>query len=273
MRPALLVALFAPLALPAPARADRYARGQLLYQEMCVRCHTVGWKLPGTAEPNAQGNVDLTRIIDKRGDDQLRSWMSDPARERDKSSCRHGALGREQIDDLIHFLHARAGAAPEKPRPAARTSHEQELQFELILADGSLYAHKGKFYFAGREVNVTTGTLQITGLFPNPEHTLRPGQFARVRARTSIRSGAIAVPQRAVSELQGSYQVTLVDADNKVHIQPVRIGERTGTMWIIEEGVQPGQRVVVEGIQRVKEGMLVHTTNAPPESLASAASK
>jgi len=140
----------------------------------------------------------------------------------------------------------------------ARVSHEQELEFELLLTDGSVYAHKGKFYFVGREVSPTTGTLQITGLFPNPENVLRPGQFARVRARTAMRSGAIAVPQRAVSELQGSYQVTVVDAQNKAHIRTVVTGDRVGTDWVIEKGIDPGDRVVVEGLQKAKEGTVVN---------------
>jgi membrane fusion protein (multidrug efflux system) len=139
-----------------------------------------------------------------------------------------------------------------------RIAHQQELEFELILADGHLYPEKGKFAFAGREVNPTTGTIQITSLFPNPEATLRPGQFARVRARTQIRKGALVVPQRAVNELQGSYQVTVVDDQNKAHVTPVVMGDRIDSDWVVEKGLQPGARVVVEGLQKAKEGMLVN---------------
>jgi len=141
-----------------------------------------------------------------------------------------------------------------------RATHEQELELELILADGSVYPHKGKFVFAGREVNPTTGTIQLTGLFSNPDAILRPGQFARVRAKTQVRKGAIVVPQRAVSELQGSYQVALVNEQNgtnKVHLQPVTVGERIGSDWIIEKGLKPDERVVVEGTQKAKEGAVV----------------
>jgi membrane fusion protein (multidrug efflux system) len=138
-----------------------------------------------------------------------------------------------------------------------RTEHEQALEFQLILADGSVFPHPGRFFFVSREVNPTTGTLQLTALFPNPEYILRPGQAARVRARTEIRQGALLVPQRAVTELQGSYQVATVDAQNKGHIRPVTTGERVGSDWIIEKGLQPGDRVVVEGTQKVKEGIPV----------------
>jgi membrane fusion protein (multidrug efflux system) len=138
-----------------------------------------------------------------------------------------------------------------------RTAHQQELDFELILADGYVYPEKGKFAFAGREVNPTTGTIQITSLFPNPEAILRPGQFARVRARTQMRKGALVVPQRAVNELQGSYQVTVIDDQNKAHVTPVTMGDRIGSDWVVEKGLQPGARVIVEGIQKAKEGMVV----------------
>ncbi len=139
-----------------------------------------------------------------------------------------------------------------------RAAHEQDLQLHLILADGSVYPEPGKFSFAGREVNPTTGTIQLVGLFPNPNFTLRPGQFARVRAMTQIRKDALEVPQRAVTELQGSYQVAVVDNENKVHLQTVTVGEQVGPDWVIEKGLHAGERVVVEGTQKVKEGTVVH---------------
>ena len=140
----------------------------------------------------------------------------------------------------------------------ARTTHEQELELQLVLADGSTYPYPGKFYFAGREVSATTGTIQLAGLFPNPTFVLRPGQFARVRARTETRKGAIVVPQRAVSELQGSYQVGVVDQNNKVHIQSVKVGDQVGSDWVIEKGLAAGERVIVEGTQKAKEGATVN---------------
>jgi len=132
-----------------------------------------------------------------------------------------------------------------------------QLEIELILADGAAYYPKGRIYAADRQISPTTGALRVAGLFPNPNYALRPGQFARVRVMFDTKHDALLVPQRAVAELQGSYQVAVVDADNKIHIQPVQIGERTGNLWIIEKGLHPGQRVVVEGIQKVKEGATV----------------
>jgi membrane fusion protein (multidrug efflux system) len=145
----------------------------------------------------------------------------------------------------------------ENPDAAKRAAQEKQLGLQLILADGSLYPHKGTFSFADREVDVKTGTLRLQGLFPNPGNILRPGQFARVRAITTTRKGALLVPQRAVTELQGSYQVAVVGNDNKVSIRPVKVGERVGTEWIIEEGLKPGEKVVAEGTQRVKAGVTV----------------
>lgn len=139
-----------------------------------------------------------------------------------------------------------------------RATHEQSLELQLVLADGSVYPHPGRFYFAGREVNPTTGTIQLAGLFPNPGYVLRPGQFARVRAKTQTREGALLIPQRAVSQLQGSYQVDTVQPDNKVHVQTVSVGERIGSRWLIEKGLKPGDRVIVEGTQKAKEGVAVN---------------
>jgi len=139
-----------------------------------------------------------------------------------------------------------------------RAVHEQGLELRLILADGSDYAYPGKLYAVGREVNPTTGTIQVIGLFPNPGYVLRPGQFGRVRARTQIRSDALVVPQRAVTQLQGTYEVATVDNQNKAHIQPVTVGEQLGSAWVIEKGLRPGERVIVEGAQKVKEGIPVN---------------
>jgi membrane fusion protein (multidrug efflux system) len=107
-------------------------------------------------------------------------------------------------------------------------------------------------------VDVRTGTIKIAALFPNPGNILRPGQFARVRAQTMTKRGALLVPQRAVTELQGSYQVAVVGADNKVDIRPVKAAERVNNLWVIDEGLKPGERVVAEGIQKIKQGMDVN---------------
>ncbi len=136
--------------------------------------------------------------------------------------------------------------------------HMGTLQLELILADGTTYPNRGKFYFADREVNPATGAIQMTALFPNPGNVLRPGQYAKVRTAVSTLSGALLVPQAAITELQGSYQAALVDSSNKVDIQTVKVGDRVGTLWVVTEGLKPGQRVVTRGLQKIRPGMLVN---------------
>jgi membrane fusion protein (multidrug efflux system) len=128
---------------------------------------------------------------------------------------------------------------------------------DLILSGDNVYPHQGKFFLADRQVDVKTGTIRLGALFPNPGNILRPGQFGRVRAIIRTKPGALLVPQRAVTELQGSYQVAVVSADNKVEIRPVKVSERVGTLWVIDQGLQPGERVVVEGLQKLKAGMTV----------------
>jgi membrane fusion protein (multidrug efflux system) len=125
---------------------------------------------------------------------------------------------------------------------------------ELILADGSVYPNKGSILVADRHVDAKTGTIRFAAVFENPSGVLRPGQFARVRLPTSVAKDALLVPQRAVIETQGSYQVAVVTPDNKASLRPVKVGERVGDMWIIQSGIQPAERVIVEGFQKVKEG-------------------
>src|SRR5712664_757134 len=144
------------------------------------------------------------------------------------------------------------------PTEASRQAEEKRLPLELILADGTTYAKKGKVSFADRAVNQNTGAIRIAGLFDNPGNILRPGQYARIRAATTIRQGALLIPQRAVSELQGNYQVAVVDNDNKVSIVAVKVAERAGAMWIIADGLKPGERVVAEGVQKVRTGAQVN---------------
>src|ERR1700704_2584500 len=156
------------------------------------------------------------------------------------------------------------------PTEATRQSQEEHMPFELILADGTTYAKKGKFSFADRAVNQNTGAIRIAGLFDNPGNILRPGQYARIRAATSIRQGALLIPQRAISDLQGSYQVAVVNQENKVNIVSVKVAERTGSMWIIENGLKPGERVVAEGVQKVRPGAQV---NPKPYAASAAETK
>lgn len=134
----------------------------------------------------------------------------------------------------------------------------EQGNLELILANGSVYGHRGKPFLAGREVDVKTGTIQIAGVFPNPENLLRPGQYGKVRIAMDLRKGALLVPQRAVSQLQGAFQIAVVGPDNKVEIKAVEPGPRVGSLWVIEKGLAPGDRIVVEGAQKVKAGMEVN---------------
>jgi RND family efflux transporter MFP subunit len=143
-------------------------------------------------------------------------------------------------------------------RKLATGAESQPLGLQLILSDNSVYPEKGKFFYADRQINPNTGTLQIAGTFPNPDFVLRPGQYGRIRAQTQTRTNIIVVPQRAVTEMQGTYQVVVVDEQNKAHVKPVTIGPQVGARWIIEKGLQPGDRVVVEGTQKAKEGVVVN---------------
>jgi RND family efflux transporter MFP subunit len=138
---------------------------------------------------------------------------------------------------------------------------------DLILADGTVYPERGWVLLTDRQVDVTTGSIRIVSAFPNPKNILRPGQFGRVRAATTTRLGALLIPQRAVTELQGTYQVAVVGTDNKVNIRLVKVGERVGTMWIIEEGIKSGESVVAEGVQKVRAGTVVNPkpTGRAPE--------
>jgi RND family efflux transporter MFP subunit len=150
------------------------------------------------------------------------------------------------------------------PTVASREAKERELELELILSDGSTYGRKGKFFAADRQVDAQTGAIRLAGVFPNPDNVLRPGQYGRVRFISYIRPGALLVPQKAVTELQGSYQVAVVGSDNKVSIRNVTVGERTGPMWIIEEGLKPGERIVAEGVQKARDGIAVNPVPASP---------
>jgi membrane fusion protein (multidrug efflux system) len=144
------------------------------------------------------------------------------------------------------------------PTETSSEAAGKTLHLQLILADGSTYLHEGTFYFADRQVNESTGAIRLAGLFPNPGSVLRPGGYAKVRAVISTEHGALLVPQRAVSELQGGYQVAVVDSDNKVGIRTVTVGDRVGTQWIIADGLNRGERVVAEGVQKVRTGARVN---------------
>jgi membrane fusion protein (multidrug efflux system) len=150
--------------------------------------------------------------------------------------------------------------------PQVRIAHEKELRFELVLADGSTYPHTGEWFAADNQVDVRTGSLRVAAAFPNPGNILRPGQFARIRVLSEVKPGAILVPQRAVTELQGTNQVAVVGPDNKVHIQPVKMGRRVDHEWIVEEGLKAGDKIIVEGVQKGREGGLVNPKPWTPPS-------
>jgi RND family efflux transporter MFP subunit len=143
------------------------------------------------------------------------------------------------------------------PTEASREAATKALRLQLILADGSTYPQEGTFYFADRQVDVGTGSIRLAALFPNPANILRPGGYGRVRYSIRTEHDALLVPERAVSELQGGYQVAVVDPNNKVTIRTVMVGDRVGNQWIITDGLKPGERVVAEGIQKVRSGMQV----------------
>jgi len=157
------------------------------------------------------------------------------------------------------------------PDQDLRQARLRGLEIQLILGDGSTYPLMGEIYNADRQIGATTGAIRLESRFPNPNYSLRPGQFVRVRIKFDTKHDALLVPQRAVSELQGAFQVATVDAENKVHFLPVTVGERSGSLWIIDHGLASGQRVVVEGLQKIREGALVSPTNFVPDTLPPAA--
>jgi RND family efflux transporter MFP subunit len=128
---------------------------------------------------------------------------------------------------------------------------------ELVLADGTVYPQRGKYTFAGRQVNQSTGAIEANGLFSNPGNILRPGQYGKVRVAVETLHGALLVPQQAVSELQGSYQVAAVDGNDAVSIKPIHVGDQVGSSWVVRDGLNPGERVIVDGVQQVGPGMHV----------------
>jgi RND family efflux transporter MFP subunit len=154
------------------------------------------------------------------------------------------------------------------PTDASRLEADRKLRLQLILADGSTYPHDGTFYFADRQVNQSTGAILLAGLFPNPNNVLRPGGYAKVRAVIRTEPGALLVPQRAVSELQGGYQVAILDADNKVTIRPVTVGPQVDRRWVITSGLSPGERIVAEGVQKVRNGVQVNPKPFTTEAMS-----
>jgi membrane fusion protein (multidrug efflux system) len=150
------------------------------------------------------------------------------------------------------------------PDATERNAYVKTLEFELILGNGEVYPRKGNFYALDRSIDVKTGSIRYYVTFPNPGNVLRPGQFGNVRFVADMKKGAMVIPQEAVNELQGSYQVAVVDQNNKVSIRPVKMGERIGAMWEVTEGLKPGDKVVVQGLQKAREGSTVTTKDWTP---------
>ena len=193
-------------------------------------------------------------------------------------------IAQVQIGNLVNTASVLTGVSQVNPIKAYFPISEQEYMrfaekinahnqqesrsdsrlFDLILADGSVYPQKGTLLLTDRQIDVTTGSIRMVCAFPNPRNILRPGQFGRVRVATDVRTGALLVPQRAVTELQGNYQVAVVGSDNKVNIRPVQVGERVDTMWILEGGVRPGELVIVAGLQKVRDGSTVKVKQTAP---------
>jgi RND family efflux transporter MFP subunit len=143
------------------------------------------------------------------------------------------------------------------PDPDERERYLQGLEFDLRLADGNPYPHKGKFYAEDRNLDTKTGSIRMEFTFPNPGNRLRPGQFGKVQAVIKVAKGALVIPEQAVTELQGNRLVAVVDAENKIAMRPVKLGERSAGMWQVIDGVKPGEKVVVQGLMKVPPGSTV----------------
>src|SRR5580704_7009406 len=173
-----------------------------------------------------------------------------------------------QIDPIKAIVTAGEGPFTDfvsrHPDATERQAYIKSLDFELILGNGEVYPRKGKFYALDRNLDVKTGSIRYYVTFPNPGNILRPGQFGNVRFVADMKKGAMVIPQEAVNELQGSYQVAVVDENNKVSIRPVKMGERIGAMWEVTEGLKPGDKVVVQGLQKAREGSTVTVKDWTP---------
>jgi membrane fusion protein (multidrug efflux system) len=191
-------------------------------------------------------------------------------------------IAQQQVGDLVNGQTVLTTVSQVDPLRVLYQLGEQEYleverdpairntELELVLSDGTVFPHKGRVLLTGRNIDVRTGTIAAIGLFPNPGNVLRPGQYAKVRAVVKVRKGAILVPQRAVNEMQGAYQVAVIGPDDKAQVRTVKAAERIGNLWVIESGLGPGEHVVVEGFSRVKTGTLVSPVDAAAASAAAA---
>ncbi|MBW1635192.1 MAG: efflux RND transporter periplasmic adaptor subunit [Deltaproteobacteria bacterium] len=152
--------------------------------------------------------------------------------------------------------------APSLAEALAKEHDELEADFELILIDGTVFGHKGRPDFVDREVDPTTGAILVQASFPNPEQLLRPGQFGKVRIKARVAKDAILIPQRCVMEIQGLHNVFVVNAENTIETRDIKVGSKVGSFWLITEGLKPGEKVVFEGLQKVKDGAAVNSVVA-----------
>jgi membrane fusion protein (multidrug efflux system) len=176
-----------------------------------------------------------------------------------------------QIDPIKAIVTVGEGAFTDffarYPDAEKRQALLNQIDFELILGSGTVYPRKGKFYALDRNLDPKTGSIRYYVTFPNPDATLRPGQFGKVRFVPDSVHNALVVPQEAVAELQGNFQVAVVDQNNKVDIRPVKMGERIGALWQVTEGLNAGDRVVVQGVQKARQGATVQVKEwTPPQS-------
>jgi membrane fusion protein (multidrug efflux system) len=167
-----------------------------------------------------------------------------------------------QVDPIKAYFPISEQAYVLAQKQSSAVSSKNTISFfgnslDLILTDGSIFPHKGKILLADRQVDPNTGTIRIVAAFPNPGNILRPGQYGRVHVETNMKKGALLIPQSAVAQSQGSYQVAVVGGDHKVTMRTVKPGQTVGTMWVIDSGLKPSEQVVVEGTQRLKEGTVV----------------
>jgi membrane fusion protein (multidrug efflux system) len=170
----------------------------------------------------------------------------------------------------VNPLYVQVGLAEQdylkwRQRPASQEEVDRRRDLQIILSDGSLYPHRGTVEIVDRQVGVTTGTISVRGVFPNPEQLLRPGQFARVRAVVDLKKGALLIPQRAVRDVQGQHEVGVVGADDAADVRKVELAERVGPLWIVTKGLKPGDRIIVEGLEKVRSGEKVKPLPADPE--------
>ena len=180
-----------------------------------------------------------------------------------------------QIDPIKAIVTAGEGPFTDfvsrHPDQKEREAYIKTLDFQLILGNGEMYPHKGTFYALDRSLDTKTGSIRYYVTFPNPGNILRPGQFGKVRFVADMKKGALVVPQEAVTELQGNYQVAVVDQNNKVSIRPVKMGERIGALWEVTDGLKPSDRVVVQGLQKAREGSTVTVKEWTPQADKTAA--